>query len=372
MSASSTWETIKVLHFHSHWVFDIAMIVFATIVFITILKLTYNFLMPRFKKTNKIWDDTFLYAFYNPILFLAILLSVTSCLQIIDNAWVAINISGILRSVQHVGIILFFLWFSFRFIRKVADRLIHPEYRSPPMNQATVELITKIAFTALSLFAAVMVLQTFGVKIGGVLAISGAGALIVTWAAKDALANFFGGLMIYFDRPFDIGDWIRLPDQTIEGTVEKVGWRLTRIRTFDKRPLYVPNSIFSTVSVENPSRMTNRRIQTTFGVRYCDAPKIDAITNDIEQMLKEHPEIDQRQTTIVKLVEFGESSLNILVYTFTKTTLWVKFQAIQQDVFLKIIEIVYNKHKASMAFPTRTLDVPPHSIFNICNQKELL
>lgn len=66
--------------------------------------------------------------------------------------------------------------------------------------------------------------------------------------------------MIYFDRPFKVGDWIRSPDRQIEGTVERIGWRMTIIRTFDKRPLYVPNSVFSSIVVENPSRMLNRRI----------------------------------------------------------------------------------------------------------------
>ena len=91
--------------------------------------------------------------------------------------------------------------------------------------------------------------------------------------------------MIYLDRPFDVGDWVRSPDKNIEGTVEDIGWRLTRIRTFDKRPLYVPNGTFSTISVENPSRMSNRRIKTNIGLRYDDANKVATIIADIESML---------------------------------------------------------------------------------------
>ena len=93
------------------------------------------------------------------------------------------------------------------------------------------------------------------------------------FAAKDLLANFFGGLTIYLDRPFAVGDWIRSPDREIEGTVERIGWRLTLIRTFDKRPLYIPNAVFTTIAVENPSRMHNRRIYETIGIRYDDAPE---------------------------------------------------------------------------------------------------
>ena len=105
--------------------------------------------------------------------------------------------------------------------------------------------------------------------------------IAVGFAAKDLLANFFGGLMVYLDRPFAIGDWIRSPDREIEGTVEEIGWRVTCIRTFDKRPIYVPNSVFTQVTVENPSRMLNRRIYETIGVRYDDAAKVRDIITDV-------------------------------------------------------------------------------------------
>ena len=160
--------------------------------------------------------------------------------------------------------------------------------------------------------------------------------------------------MIYLDRPFDVGDWIRSPDKEIEGTVENIGWRLTRIRTFDKRPLYVPNSVFTSIAVENPQRMTNRRIYETIGIRYDDAGKMAAITHDVKQMLREHPEIDTNLTMIVNFVKFAPSSLDFFVYTFTKTTEWIRFHEIKEDVMLKILEII-EQHGAESAFPTSTI-----------------
>jgi MscS family membrane protein len=162
--------------------------------------------------------------------------------------------------------------------------------------------------------------------------------------------------MIYMDRPFKVGDWIRSNDRDIEGTVEQIGWRLTRIRTFDKRPLYVPNSVFTTIAVENPSRMTNRRIYETVGIRYCDSDKMEVIVNDVKQMLKDHPEIETNATMIVNLVKFEASSIDFFVYTFTKTTDWVFFHEIKQDVMLKIMNIIAS-HNAETAFPTSTLHV---------------
>ena len=138
--------------------------------------------------------------------------------------------------------------------------------------------------------------------------------------------------------------------------VENIGWRVTRIRTFDKRPLYVPNSVFTQIAVENPSRMTNRRIYETIGIRYDDADKMAEIVNQVKIMLQQHAEIDSNQTLIVNFNSFAASSIDFFVYTFTKTTEWVKFHEIKQDVLLKIMDII-EKQDAEIAFPTSTLHV---------------
>ncbi|WFW15176.1 mechanosensitive ion channel family protein [Citrobacter freundii] len=196
--------------------------------------------------------------------------------------------------------------------------------------------------------------EHFGMSLSGLLTFGGIGGIAVGMAGKDILSNFFSGIMLYFDRPFSIGDWIRSPDRNIEGTVTEIGWRMTKINTFDHRPLYVPNSIFSSISVENPGRMSNRRIKTVIGLRYEDADKISTIVDAIRQMLQNHPGIDQKQTLLVYFNEFADSSLNIMVYCFTKTTVWQEWLAVQQDVYLKIITLV-QENGADFAFPSQTL-----------------
>ncbi|MGL4417306.1 MAG: mechanosensitive ion channel family protein, partial [Plesiomonas shigelloides] len=180
------------------------------------------------------------------------------------------------------------------------------------------------------------------------------GGIAIGLAGKDIISNFFSGIMLYFDRPFNVGDWIRSPDRNIEGTVAEIGWRLTKINTFDHRPLYVPNSVFSSISVENPGRMTNRRIKTEIGLRYEDAKLVRVIVDDIRTMLQNNPDIDTTQTLLVYMNEFADSSINIMVYCFTKTTVWADWLKVQQDVYLDIIDIVHARG-ADMAFPSQTL-----------------
>ena len=188
------------------------------------------------------------------------------------------------------------------------------------------------------------VIALIGVLISGVIAFS----------STTMVGNLMAGIVLRVNRPFKVGDWIRSPDQEIEGTVEAIGWRLTRIRTFDKRPLYVPNSTFTNISVENPSRMHNRRIYETVGVRYDDAQVVESIVKGVKTMLKNHPEIDHTQTLIVNLNHFGPSSLDIMIYTFTRTVDWVKYHEVKQDILVKVMETI-QLHGAEIAYPTSTL-----------------
>ncbi|MDG1835092.1 MAG: mechanosensitive ion channel family protein, partial [Pseudomonadales bacterium] len=251
-----------------------------------------------------------------------------------------------LRYVLVLGILVYFL---VRFIREVEKGLVHNG-----SDATTTHAVGKLLRVSVIVTAVLSILQTLGISISGILAFGGFGGIAVGFAAKDLLANFFGGLMIYLDRPFALGDWIRSPDREIEGTVESIGWRLTVIRTFDMRPLYIPNSVFANIAVENPSRMKNRRIYETIGVRYEDAALLAKIVEDVETMLRADADIDQDQTLMVNFNEFADSSLNFFIYTFTRTTNWVEFHHVKQRVLLDVFGII-ESHGAECAFPTSTV-----------------
>lgn len=307
-------------------------------------------------KTN--WDEAIINSINKPLAILIWFLGVSYALKMVQFQQGNAAILKVITPIRELAVIAIIVWFLIRLIKNLEWAYANPKGElTRKIDKTTINAVSQVLRGAVLVTAAIVALQTMGYNISGVLTLGSVGTLVAGFAAKDLLANFFGGLMVYFDRPFKVGDWIRSPDRSIEGTVEHIGWRLCRIRTFDKRPLYVPNSAFSTISVENPSRMLNRRIKTNVGVRYDDAAKIKDIVADVKAMLLQHPEIDTKATLIVNLVEFGPSSLNFMVYTFTKTTRWIKFQEIQQDVFLKIIDII-SKHGAECAFPTSTIHIP--------------
>lgn len=327
--------------------------VFATAVVAFIVSRAIYLLEKKFSKTNNLWDDAFLHALRKPSIGFVWLQGVYWAANLARHYSEA-EIFNANKTILKIGLIWLFVWTLWGFVKEAEKILASPAKMRRPMDYTTVLAVSKLARAVVLITAGLIIMESLGYSISGVLAFGGIGGIAVGFAAKDLLANFFGGFMVYLDRPFKVGDWIRSPDKEIEGTVEHIGWRLTTIRTFDKRPLYVPNAIFTTISVENPSRMTNRRIYETIGVRYLDVTQISAIVHDIREMLENHEEIDTDQTLIVNFLQFNDSSLDIMIYTFTKTVEWVKYHAIKQDVLLQISEIITG-YEAEVAFPTRTL-----------------
>lgn len=316
-------------------------------------------LLPRAQATDRSWDDTLLQAIHRPFKLGCVFLLFILALQIAAGQWAFLSVwSHLIHTAQSLGLLLAFFWFGMRYVAGVERHLLQVKLGiEQKRDRTSVRAAAQLIRVAIVVIAFLNGLKIFGYTIDALLAYGGIGALAVGFAAKDSLANFFGGMMIFWDKPFSVGDWVRSPDRQIEGVVDQIGWRLTRIITFDKRPLYVPNSLFSTVSVENPSRMSHRRIYETVGLRYDDAPKLKMIVDRIEHMLRQHDDIDSNQTLMVKFNEFGASSLNFFIYTFTKTTDWVTFHRVKQEVLLKVIDII-TACGAECAFPTTTVHLP--------------
>lgn len=306
------------------------------------------------KLTKNPWDDAVIHAMQKPLTWLIWGVGLLFALQIVAAETELMVLSAV-GPVRELAIISLLVWFLLRLISAIEINILDPNFDTgEALDETTWSAVSKLLRMAVFITAALVALQTMGISVSGVLAFGGVGGIAVGFAARDLLANFFGGLAIYMDKPFRVGDWVRSPDREIEGTVEHIGWRLTRIRTFDKRPIYIPNSLFSTVVVENPSRMTNRRIYETIGIRYDDLRALPTVVAKVEAMLKSHPEIDTGQTLMVNFNTFASSSIDFFIYTFTRTTNWVKYHQVKQDVLLKISDIIAEEG-AAVAFPTSTI-----------------
>ena len=337
------------------WLAMLAAIVVMALLLSQASRVAYNQFAKLAQRTATHWDESLISAARRPTHLLIVVVAVSWMAKVLIAQWPEFDVGEEVVQARNVGVVLSVAWFCWKFVQLLTRSTIERgQQGGQDFDVTTVFALSKLSRLLILVVALITVAHTLGFNVGALLALGGVGGIAVGLAAKDLLANFFGGLTIYLDRPFSVGDWIRSPDKSIEGTVEYISWRHTRIRAFNKNPIYVPNAVFTTIVVENPSRMSHRRLKETVGLRYDDFAQVESIVAEIRQMLEQHNDIDTSQTLIVNFNAFGASSLDIMIYTFTKTRNWVQYHHIKQAVLLEIGRII-ERHGAEIAFPTQTL-----------------
>ena len=361
-------ETIKGLV--NYTIFDLTigkLVVFFVILFFFLLfrqiftKIFLSALRRMAGKTKTTIDDQFIAILEKPINYLLLIVAfyfAFKSLSLSGNSTLFIN--HILRSF----IILLVCWTLARgemFVNTALRRV----FTTKDLDVAIsfIPFITKFIKITLISFAVIFIIQEWGYNIGALITGLGIGGVAIALAAKDTLANFFGSIMILFDRPFKVGDWIVSSDA--EGIVEDIGFRSTRIRTFAKALVAVPNSKLATDAITNWSRRDRRRISFNVGVTYSTTKnQMKNIISKIKDMLFCHDKI-RSDVIMVNFTDFDRSSMNIFIYCFTTTSLWDEFLEIKQDVNLKVMEILESE-SAEFAFPSMSIYMgnPPPSLDN--------
>ena len=303
---------------------DIITISFLALLLFVIKNKIISFVLAISEKTSTVYDELLLYSIKRPSSYLIIL----GYLILLTDFLSKINIVNFTFSLSASIFILFILTISWSIIRGLNYYLnLKPFLNNLTQDDdaalvtETYEIVIRIIKVIVVIITLLILMQELGLSISGLLAFGGVGGLIVGLAAKDLLSNFFGGMMIFFDRPFRVGEFIKSPDRNIEGIVEKIGWRLTVVRTFSKNVLYIPNTAFSSIIVENATRMSNRRINETIGIRYDDLDKMKSIIDDVSKLLHNDSTIDQSQKAKVYFKSFSASSCDFFIYAFTITKL---------------------------------------------------
>jgi len=306
-------------------------------------------------RTRSEFDDRFLECARKPaeaLVFVAGLFIAVAVLQLPTEPYDLHDVAVTLLKVLVIGI---GAWFLFN-LTSVADHyLSHWAARTDStLDDQLAPLLRKSLRIFVVVMAVLMVVQSFGYPITGLLASLGIGGLAFALAAKDTVSNIFGSLMIIFDRPFKVGDLIKAGE--IEGMVEEVGFRSTKVRTFTKTLISVPNNIIANTAVDNLSRMLKRRIRMTIGVTYASRrAQIGIAVERIRAMLQAHPGVDQ-EFIQVNFTDFGASSLDILITCFSTTTDFAEHLAVREEVCLQIMAII-EELGLEFAFPSRTVYV---------------
>lgn len=302
------------------------------------------------KRTQTELDDRVLDALTKPIRFIPVVMGIffaTSILQVDEDTRTFFN--NINRSL--VAFTLF--WALYRAVTPIGSVLMKA---SAFLSTAMVDWLTKAAKVAFILLGGATILEMWGISVGPIIAGLGLFGVALALGAQDLFKNLIAGIFVIGERRFYPGDWINV-DAVVEGTVERIGFRTTMVRRFDKAPVYVPNSKLSDNAVTNFSRMTHRRIKWLIGVKYTTTKEqLRTIRDEIEAYIHGNEEFASPSdvATFVRIDAFSDNAIDILLYCFTRTTNWGEWLAIKEQLALKIKEIVEGAG-SGFAIPSRAL-----------------
>lgn len=333
------------------------------VILLTLLlrKIFVNLIIGLFKrftsKTETNFDDILLDIFEKPAGFAFIILGIYLAGQIINfSPNVDIFIGRVTRSL----VLFTFFWAAYRATNIFAFIFAKFSQKTDTkLDNMLISFLSNSVKIAIAIIGTVSVIQVWFKEIAGILTGVGLGGLVLALAAQDTASNIFGSITIMLDRPFSIGDWIQTPN--VEGTVEDMGFRSTRIRTFSHSLVTIPNSVLSKDTITNWSKMGKRRINYRLCVTYNTTPnQIKECIERLRKMLQTHPEIHP-DTIFVYFEKFGENGLDIFLYFFTKTTNWQKFLEVQEDTNLKIMNIL-KELGISLAYPSRSIYIENYEL----------
>ncbi len=322
-------------------------------IFCLVVRIFLQKLIHRFEQRSLILGTALLRALYKPLVIFIAVLGFTYACEMLCVAWMQESIP-LLRLIRNLFFIGLFAWFLWDMTSFYGYTFLNRESNTKNVDVTLVHALSQIAKIIIIIITALSLFQLFGLSIAGVLAFGGMGGIVIGFAAKDLLANVFGSLMLFLDRPFVIGDQVALTALKVEGQVQEIGWRVCKILTADGRPIYVPNALFSNLVVENRSRMKFRRFSCCISLRYQDLAKIPAILEEIRSILRKNPAVDNTRSMTVNLNELAHSSLNLSINAYTNIINSADFLMIQQTLYLELLDCVY-RHGAKWAFQTNTV-----------------
>ncbi len=317
-----------------------------------ITQIVLNKIKKMAQKTKNTLDDELIDSIEKPISFIPVIFAIYIAKEYIE---VSQNISILADKLMGSVTILIIFWILFNIIKPLT-RFI--EKLENIFDKSFINWIIKAIKVSFLFIGAATILEIWGIKVGPIIAGLGLFGVAVALGAQDLFKNLISGILILSERRFTIGDWIKV-DGVVEGVVENIGFRSTRIRRFDKSPVYVPNAHLSDNCVTNFSAMTFRRISWTIGLEYrTKAEQLQKIKDDIKSFLMADNEIvnPPGAPLFVNVDKFSDSSIDLILYCFTHTTQWGMWLEIKERLALKIMEIVENAD-AAFAFPSQSIYV---------------
>lgn len=304
------------------------------------------------QKTSTKWDDLVIREADKPISFVVMILFY---LVTYTNLMLPVTVNFFLRTAFEVALLASLIWLLYGMINVLSEYLASVTAKTEStLDEQLVPLLRKTLKIFIVVIGVLFILQNKGINVTSVLAGLGIGGLAVALAARDTLANFFGSITIFADRPFRIGDWIKIGD--MEGVVEEVGFRTTRVRTFYNSLVSVPNARVADSSIDNLGMRQFRRILTRLNLTYSTTPEqMEAFVEGLKAIVQANPHT-RKDFFEIHFNDFGSHSLDVLFYVFLKVPSWSDELQQRHNIFLEILKMA-KEVGVEFAFPTQTLHI---------------
>ena len=319
----------------------------------------------RFSQQDLLWHDSFVKALYKPLSYFVWFFAGVQLLELIDKYTLSeISVANVHLTLG-VGAILALSWFLLRWKTNIVEYLtIRSKQHQLELDGTKIDVLDKL-FTLFILFlTALLLLEVTGSSLNTLIAFGGIGGLAIAFASQEMVSNFFAGFMIYVTQPFCKGDNVMLPERKVEGQVEEIGWYMTRLRSPDKKPIYLPNAIFSKAVLLNPSRINCRQFKEIIGLRYEDKARIPHVMLKLTELLKSHPSISHQNPILVTFHAFGNCSLDVQISAYSYVLDNDAFATVRSDLLLKIADVI-EEAGADFATPTQIVTLQNGQIAGI-------
>lgn len=339
----------------SPWIF-IACLVVVLLVATRILQSILNVLARKATPDKQVWRNAILTSMSAPLNGFIWVTVLTLAVRGFYPVGVDQTLDSAMAPLYQVLCTMLATWFLLRMVNNTRNNMqAQAVSRGGDIDQTAAEAISKLAWVVIIAASILVIMQTLGLSIAGLLAFGGAAGIAVGFAAQNLVSNLFGGLTVFASRIFKIGEYIIIPGTELMGEVSHIGWRSTLVIGFDRKPFYIPNALFNSSTVINHSRMDRRCIEQTIHMRYRDIDKVEEVIRRGNKLIMEHPGLDH-DFFVFRFDNYGERSLEIFLYAFPLATGYVDYMTIKEEVTLAIARIIREEGGAIM--PITNIHMP--------------
>ncbi len=340
----------------SFWLFEIVLGLLVLVALSYLFKKVIKHVRQKSLSSAPSWKQKVDHIFVTPFQILLWLLGVILVIEVLAKRFEFAFFDSYLNAFRSTGVVFCTAWMLLRWMTEFRHDFVNSDRHGKRVDAGFMHVIGKVVAATIVVLSLLIAMQVWGLDIAPLIAFGGIGVAAIAFAAKDVIANFFGGLMLYINRPFVGGDQIFLPDRNLEGHVEEIGWYLTSVRDREKRPVYLPNSLFSSLLVVNISRMTHRKVIEKIQLQIIDFSKLARLKERIQAAIAANPGTDAHLPILVTVNPFCQQSVEIALEFYTLQTRYEKYLPFKEEIMLSLFAVA-QQEGAEVAIPSLSVQL---------------